>query len=112
MPPSEPLASVPVPDVVPPRLPDPATTHRDGTQPPRAADPGPAATTTGSHVRATYAQFAVNPETRDVQITIKDAATHQVLVELPSAEMQQLAKAMDDYLAAARQRAQQRTAAA
>ena len=61
-----------------------------------AAEVGPqrAAAATGGNLRAAYAQFAVNPDTHDVVIRVRDSATDEVLREYPSKEVE----ALDSYL--------------
>jgi hypothetical protein len=49
------------------------------------------------HVHAAYTEFVVDPETHDVVVRIRDAATDRVLDELPSAQMQAVHKAMAEY---------------
>jgi hypothetical protein len=60
-------------------------------------DPTVAATTGGS-LRPAYAQFVVNPETQDVVLRIRDAATDKVLSELPSKEVQAVTAYLKNYL--------------
>src|SRR5205085_8705249 len=48
-------------------------------------------------IRAAYTEFVVDPETHDVIVRIRDAATDRVLDELPSAQVQAVHKAMADY---------------
>src|SRR5213082_1524947 len=43
---------------------------------------------TNGQLRAAYTEFVVDPETHDVIVRIRDAATDRVLDELPSAQMQ------------------------
>lgn len=58
-----------------------------------------AAATTGGNLRAAYAQYDVNPDTNDVVLRIRDAATDQVLSETPSKEVQAMSKYLNDYAA-------------
>ena len=64
-----------------------------------AADVGPqhAAVATGGNLRAAYAQFAVNPDTHDVVIRVRDSATDEVLREYPSKEVEALASYLNRY---------------
>ena len=55
--------------------------------------------TTGGTLRAAYAQIAVNPDTHDVIIRIRDAATDQVISETPSKEVEAMTKYLTDYAA-------------
>ena len=58
-----------------------------------------AAATTGGSLRAAYAQYDVNPDTHDVVIRVRDAATDRVLSETPSKEIQAMSKYLNDYAA-------------
>lgn len=62
------------------------------------------AATTGGHLRPAYAQVAVNPDTHDVIIRIRDMATDQVISETPSPEVQAMTKYLSDYAATMRGR--------
>lgn len=64
-----------------------------------AAEVGPqrAAAATGGNLRAAYAQFAVNPDTHDVVIRVRDSATDEVLREYPSKEVEALASYLKQY---------------
>jgi hypothetical protein len=55
------------------------------------------AASTGGNLRAAYAQFVINPDTQDVVVRIKDAATDQVLSELPSKEVQAMSTYLKNY---------------
>jgi hypothetical protein len=83
--------------------------HEAPVQPPiarpPAADPNATSATTGGNLRAAYAQFAVNEDTHDVIIRIHDAATHQIISETPSREVEAMAKYLSDYAATMRLRA-------
>src|SRR4051812_29391346 len=48
------------------------------------------AVATGGSLRAAYTEFVVNPDTDDVVVRIRDAATNQVLNEIPSREVQNI----------------------
>jgi hypothetical protein len=65
----------------------------------RAPEPATAAATTGGSLRAAYAQYAVNPDTHDVIIRIRDSATDQVISETPSVEVEAMTKYLSDYAA-------------
>src|SRR5437899_785031 len=52
---------------------------------------------TNGQLRAAYTEFVVDPETHDVVVRIRDAATDRVLDELPSAQIQAVQKAMAEY---------------
>lgn len=52
---------------------------------------------TNGEVHAAYTEFVVDPQTHDVVVRIRDAATDRVLDELPSAQMQAVHKAMAEY---------------
>jgi FlaG protein len=56
----------------------------------------PAAATSG-HLRAAYTQFVIDPETHDVSVRIRDAATDEVIRQIPSAEVEAVNKALRDY---------------
>jgi hypothetical protein len=65
-----------------------------------AGDPrATVAATTGGNLRQAYAQYDVNPNTHDVVLRIRDAATDQVLSETPSKEVQAMSKYLNDYAA-------------
>ena len=70
--------------------------HRPSAEP-RTPDTDPPAATTGGHLRAAYAQFVVDPDTRDVVVRIRDAATDEVLSELPSKEIQAMTRNLKEY---------------
>ena|SRR5919201_2404500 len=63
------------------------------------AEVGPrrAAAVTGGNLRAAYAQFAVNPDTHDVVVRVRDSATDEVLREYPSKEVEALARYLNEY---------------
>ena len=74
---------------------------------PRPAQPNstPAATTGGS-LRPAYSDVHVDPDTQEMVVRVRDAATDEVLSELPSKEIQAMNKHLKDYAdAAARHRA-------
>lgn len=78
---------------------------------PRPGQSAPAAATGGS-LRAAYAQFVVNPDTRDVVIRVRDSSTDEVLSETPSPEVEAMARYLRDYAnTLARHRAALRAAA-
>ena len=65
----------------------------------QALEPASAVATTGGSLRPAYAQYAVNPDTHDVIIRIRDAATDQVLSETPSVEVEAISKFLTSYAA-------------
>ena len=66
---------------------------------------------TGGSLPAAYAQVVVNPDTHDVLIRVRHAATDQVLSEHSSSELEAVSASMKQYAAAlARQRAAQGSA--
>ena len=56
----------------------------------------PVAATAG-HLRPAYTQFVVDPETHDVSLRIRDAATDEVIRQIPAAEVAAVNKAMREY---------------
>jgi hypothetical protein len=50
-------------------------------------------------LRNAYAQYIFDPETNDVVVRIRDAATDQVLSELPSPEVQAMTQHLREYAA-------------
>jgi hypothetical protein len=56
----------------------------------------PVAATAG-HLRAAYTQFVVDPDTHEVSVRIRDAATDEVIRQIPSAEVEAVNKALRDY---------------
>ena len=65
----------------------------------RAPEPNTPGAITGGTLRAAYAQIAVNPDTHDVIIRIRDSATDQVISETPSKEVEAMTKYLTDYAA-------------
>ena len=45
-----------------------------------------------------YAQLVVNPDTHDVVIRVRDAATHEIISEYPSEAIEHMAKDLMQYL--------------
>jgi FlaG protein len=72
----------------------PAGTPDQGSVPDRHS----VAATTGGNLRGAYAQYVVNPDTQDVVVRIRDAATDQVLSELPSKEVQAMTAYLKNYV--------------
>jgi FlaG protein len=64
--------------------------------PRRHGDPSVAAATAGQ-LRSAYAEFVVDSETHEVVVRIRDNATHEVLHEMPSPEVQALMRSLSDY---------------
>src|SRR5438067_258207 len=62
-----------------------------------APAPGITVASTGGTLRPAYAQYAVNPDTHDVVIRIRDAATDQVISETPSREVEAMTKYLNEY---------------
>lgn len=60
-------------------------------------EPSSPAAATGGTLRAAYAQFVVDSDTREVIVRIHDAATDEVISELPSKEVQAMTKHLRDY---------------
>jgi FlaG protein len=56
----------------------------------------PVAATAG-HLRAAYTQFVVDPETHDVSVRVRDAATDEVIRQIPAAEVEAITKALRQY---------------
>jgi uncharacterized FlaG/YvyC family protein len=63
----------------------------------RAQDARDAVASVGGQLRSAYAQYVVNPDTHDVVVRIRDAATDEVLSELPSPEVQAVTRALREY---------------
>lgn len=65
---------------------------------PRPAQPNstPAATTGGS-LRPAYSEIHVDPDTQEMVVRVRDAATDEVLSELPSNEIQVMNEHLKDY---------------
>jgi hypothetical protein len=56
------------------------------------------AASTGGSLPGAYAQLVINPDTHDVVIRVRDTATHEIISEYPSTEVEQMAKYLMDYL--------------
>ena len=52
---------------------------------------------TGGHLRAAYAQFVLGCDSADATLRVVDAATREVLSELPSDEVQALSAFLREY---------------
>ena len=52
---------------------------------------------TGGRLRAAYAQYVVDPETHEVSVRIRDAATDEVIRHIPSAEVEVVNTALREY---------------
>jgi hypothetical protein len=83
--------AAPVQPVRPERPAGPQADQRPG---PHGNSP---AASTGGNLRAAYTQFVVDPSTQDVVVKILDAATDQVLSELPSKEIQAMQAYLKNY---------------
>jgi hypothetical protein len=57
----------------------------------------PAAVSTIAQLGTAYAQFLVDPDSQDVVLKIRDAATNEVLNEIPSPAVQALDKHLREY---------------
>jgi hypothetical protein len=62
---------------------------------PTQADP--VAAFTSGHLRAAYTQHVIDPETHEVSVRIRDAATHEVISQLPATEIEALSRSMREY---------------
>jgi FlaG protein len=56
----------------------------------------PVASTAGQ-LRPAYTEFVVDPTTHEVSVQIRDAATNQVIDQIPSAEVVALNKSLREY---------------
>ena len=52
---------------------------------------------TAGHLRPAYTQYVVDPDTHEVSVRIRDAATDEVIRQIPSAEVAAVNKAMREY---------------
>ena len=57
----------------------------------------PAAVSTIAQLGTAYAQYLVDPDSQDVVLRIRDAATNEVLSEIPSAAVQALDTHLREY---------------
>jgi hypothetical protein len=87
------VGTEPVRDYLPGMTAVPANASRSSVHP---ETDEPVAATAG-HLRPAYAQFVVDPETHDVSLRIRDAATDEVIRQFPSAELEAMNKAMREY---------------
>jgi hypothetical protein len=62
----------------------------------RAAEQERGASTDG-HLRAAYAQYVVDADTHEVSLRIRDAATDEVIRQMPAAEIAAVNKALREY---------------
>jgi hypothetical protein len=76
-----------------------AATPVPGDRRPTPGHATPAAAT-GGNLRPAYAQISVNPDSHDFVISVRDAATDQVISETPSPEVEAMSKSLQDYAAA------------
>jgi len=53
---------------------------------------------TDGTLRHAYSQLVVNPDTHDVVIRIRDADTHEIISEYPSAAIEHMAQDLMQYL--------------
>jgi hypothetical protein len=92
------VASEPVHDFVPGRPSGPAFFSQPAAR--HAADEEqeqePAAAT-GGGLRRAYTQYVVDPETHEVSVRIRDAATDAVIGQIPAAEVAAANKALREY---------------
>jgi hypothetical protein len=75
--------------------PVPAEGFGGPARPPRHADEQ--AVATAGQLRPAYAQYVVDPHTHEVSVCIRDAATDQVLDQIPSAEVAAMERLLRDY---------------
>jgi FlaG protein len=66
-------------------------------EPPKLPAPQDVSVVSEGQLRSAYAEFLLDPQTHDVVVRIRDAATGRVLDELPSKEVQAVQKAMAEY---------------
>jgi hypothetical protein len=62
------------------------------------------AAVTGGSLKSSYAQLVINPDTHDVVVRVLDSATHAVIREYPSSEVEHMAKYLKDYVDALERR--------
>ena len=55
------------------------------------------AVSTAGQLRPAYAQYVVDRETHDVSVRIRDAATDEVIDQVPSAEMAAMDRSLREY---------------
>jgi hypothetical protein len=65
----------------------------------READAASVGAMTEGGLRAAYARFTLDPDTQEVAISVHDALTDEVLKEVPSPEVQAMARYLKDYAA-------------
>ena len=87
------VGTEPVRDYVPGKASVPVS---GGRSPVHHASDDPVAATAG-HLRPAYTQYVVDPETHDVSVRIRDAATDEVIRQIPAAELAAVNKAMREY---------------
>jgi hypothetical protein len=78
--------------------------RKPGARPAQRNATPPAAT--GGSLRAAYSELHVDPDTQEMVVRVRDAATDEMLSELPAKEIHAMDKHLKDYAdAAARYRA-------
>jgi FlaG protein len=101
----------PVRDFVP-GAPSRAFTAEGGRAQGRADQDEERAAATGGHLRPAYAQYVIDPETHEVSVRIRDAATDEVIRQIPAAEVTAANRALREYADALRRAAAQGKAGA
>ena len=56
-----------------------------------------AAVATAGQLRPAYAQYVVDPATHEVSVRIRDAATDEVIDQIPSAEVAAMERSLREY---------------
>jgi FlaG protein len=84
----------PVRDYMPGR---PAVPVNGGRSSVDALDSEAPVAATAGHLRAAYTQFVVDPETHDVSVRIRDAATDEVIRQIPAPEVEAINKVLREY---------------
>jgi hypothetical protein len=62
----------------------------------REHEPEPVVATAGQ-LRPAYAQYVLDPQTHEVSVRVRDAATHEMLSQIPPAEVAALNRSMREY---------------
>ena len=55
------------------------------------------AVATAGHLRPAYAQYVIDPETHEVSVRVRDAATDEVIRQIPPAEVAALNRSLREY---------------
>jgi hypothetical protein len=88
------VGTEPVRDYMPGR---PAVVANGGRSSVQAVEREDRVAATAGHLRAAYTQFVVDPETHDVSVRIRDAATDEVIRQIPAAEVEAINKVLRQY---------------